>query len=669
MMLSYLKEYYREFWDRYRLLENLQIVENFQKKKGTPARASGKKVMLIVVNEGHVDLDEWIHRAGLPVRWIERVVFLNRRHSQKCSDGFEEIVLPRPFVGEDINRLIRETDSDIIFFVRAELLISPSWLENLVSAFDISRGVRCAVGNVTLLGAPSLFFCSRSSFLQFWGVAFTKKAWAMAGGFPSYLPLHTSWMIFTLRLKSLSGECVRFYHAESWLHFRWRSFFRLLETSFQEGEVGLFIETLGRGFISRIGAILLGLGGCDSFLPAEIVPFLRDRLIIGVFSLFYLIGYSLGIRNRKSVRREIKKEHELRLKEIVDSKGGNVKGIIVYLSTHDWKGMFQRPQQMAEHLSEIGYLIFYYTRNEQEDAVVGFQEVKRNLFVCAVPLETFAVLDSPILIIGTSWYAPILEWFVNPIVVYDYFDNLEVSSGLLENHERLLREAEIVLASSRRLLDSISGTRPDTIYVPNAVDYEFIQGARPKDGDLFPEDLRSLLEMGNPIIGYIGALARWFDYNLVASVADSHPEWVFVLVGVDYDGSLAKSGLLSRSNVVWLGWKPYKELFNYVWKFNVGIIPFVLTEVTMDASPIKLFEYFACGKPVVSTPLPECLGYPEVFVASDEREFSVQIRKALDASKDLEYLSRIDRIARENTWQDRVLRLDAAIEKVRPAFS
>ena len=130
---------------------------------------------------------------------------------------------------------------------------------------------------------------------------------------------------------------------------------------------------------------------------------------------------------------------------------------------------------------------------------------------------------------------------------------------------------------------------------------------------------------------------------------------------MDYEGSLEHSGLLERPNVNWLGWKPYHELFKYVWNFSIAIIPFIDNDITRATSPVKLLEFFACQKPVVSTPLPECVRYPEVLTASDARSFADCIQQALDRKDDPQFCRRLDGMPRLNPWSSCVQQIEVAL--------
>jgi hypothetical protein len=104
------------------------------------------------------------------------------------------------------------------------------------------------------------------------------------------------------------------------------------------------------------------------------------------------------------------------------------KGVILYPPTHDWGYMFQLPHQMARGFANKGYLYFYCTVNEITDAVIGFQQAEPFLYLAHVPLETFRIIPHLIVYIGSPWHRHVPALFENPRVIYDHYDDLQVSS-------------------------------------------------------------------------------------------------------------------------------------------------------------------------------------------------------------------------------------------------
>jgi glycosyltransferase involved in cell wall biosynthesis len=329
--------------------------------------------------------------------------------------------------------------------------------------------------------------------------------------------------------------------------------------------------------------------------------------------------------------------------------------VVIFPPSLDWRTqLFQRPQQLALALARQGALVFYLQPGA-DPAAPAFQEMLPGIYLCNTSVEAFADFNNPTIYLLT-WNRTYEKAFDSPRVIYDYVDDIAVFEGnyaeMLRDHDRLVRTARLVLTTAERLYRQTLPVRPDALLCPNGVEYDHFVHARQPATSPPPADLAPLLATGKPVIGYYGALAAWFDYPLLDSLCSLRPDLEFLLIGPDYDGSLPPA-LLERSNLHWLGVKPYTELPDYLRHIAVAMIPFQLNDITHSTSPLKLFEYMAGGKPVIITPMEESMRTPGVLVASDGHSFSQQIDRALQLRHDPTYLGQLDQVARQNTWDIR----------------
>jgi glycosyltransferase involved in cell wall biosynthesis len=347
---------------------------------------------------------------------------------------------------------------------------------------------------------------------------------------------------------------------------------------------------------------------------------------------------------------------------ILARHGGDTNRVIIFTPGLDWqKQLFQRPQHLALALAQQEALVFYF-EPEESNRPAGFHQEAQNLYLCHVPLSTFGDLPG-LWVHSFTWNQKYIRAFRQPRLIYDFVDDLGAFQGqraqLERQHAELLRDASLVLVTAERLRAQVAAQRPDAILCPNGVDYaHFVPVERST-----PTDLAPILAAGGPIAGYYGALASWFDYDLLRQAAGLKPDWQFVLIGPDHDGSLAASGLLQSPNVHWLGRKSYAELPAYLACFDVALIPFVVNDITHATSPLKLFEYMAGGKPMVVTPMQESMRYAGVLVAATPAEFSARLDEALASRNDPDYLALLERMAQENTWDARARQILAAMNK------
>jgi len=330
---------------------------------------------------------------------------------------------------------------------------------------------------------------------------------------------------------------------------------------------------------------------------------------------------------------------------------------VLFLPGLDWDSqLFQRPQQLATALAHLGTRVFYLLP-QGKTSNPALRQIEPNLFLCAAPAATFRLLERP-WVYTLTWNRIHLLALDAPRILYDFVDDLSVIHGdparMQRYHAELLRRAEKVVTTSRRLQKAAQIARPDACYIPNGVVYEHFRPACSRNEPV-PAEMAAFTggPQTRPVIGYYGALARWFDYELYSKTALLRPQYEFVLIGPSVDASLEKSGLLQLPNVHWLGRKPYADLAAYLRWFDVATIPFKLENLTHAISPVKLFEYFAGGKLVVATPMDETCQYPDVLLAEGANDFASKLDEALKLKDDPTMLELIDRVARQNTWEVR----------------
>jgi glycosyltransferase involved in cell wall biosynthesis len=232
-----------------------------------------------------------------------------------------------------------------------------------------------------------------------------------------------------------------------------------------------------------------------------------------------------------------------------------------------------------------------------------------------------------------------------------------VSRDTIARMERdLVRRSDLVLTSSEKLCSDRIAINPNTRFVTHGVDVGHF-GRALDQGVEVPADLRDL---PRPIIGFFGLLADWVDLDLVRAMALARSRWSFVLVGKQTTGLGAVRGL---SNVHLLGQKPFAQLPAYCRGFDVGIIPFRTSDLTLRANPLKLREYLAAGLPVVSTPLPEVARYGSlVHLAEGAPAFVGAVATALGERSPV--LDRARSMAMESeSWEARVAEIERHIAR------
>lgn len=360
------------------------------------------------------------------------------------------------------------------------------------------------------------------------------------------------------------------------------------------------------------------------------------------------------------------------------------KAVVVFDSRVGWNiPLFQRSQHMANELTDDGYLYFYRTSEQFDPHVKTVEKLKDRLYL--VNMANFALQNAMfdllkeykghkfLSLYSTDVYLDeqyIKEKYIDNgfKIIYEYIDELsdEISGHLpdfvYDRHKNIIEDkSNIAVGSADKLIEEIEEIRgkENVAMITNGVQYDHWQYR----SDEVPEKLKDIVSKGNPIIGYFGALAKWFDYELLKKVAKERPNYEIVLIGFLYDNSFKDSKIDELENVHYLGIVDYKELNQYSQYFKISTIPFLLNDITESTSPVKLFEYMAMGHPIVTTDMRECRKYKSVLIGKSHEDFIEKLDFALTLDKKDEYYNYLKEEALANTWREKAAILDRLIEK------
>ena len=258
----------------------------------------------------------------------------------------------------------------------------------------------------------------------------------------------------------------------------------------------------------------------------------------------------------------------------------------------------------------------------------------------------------PVLWVSYPLAEPLVGELGEKFACYDCCDELtdlppKMARIILDGEERLLRKVRMVFVTSEPLLQSLGARHSSVHLVPNAADVAHFAKARTESLPC-PADLVALKK---PLIGFIGSVQHWVDVALVADGARRRPDWNWIVIGGIHKDISCFEGL---PNVHLLGTKRYEELPTYLRQLDVCLVPFEMKPIVHAADPIKVYEYLAAGKPVVSTAIPRLRVFGDVVrIATGLEEFVAQIERALADNSD-EAARRRMSVAREHSWESRV---------------
>lgn len=237
-------------------------------------------------------------------------------------------------------------------------------------------------------------------------------------------------------------------------------------------------------------------------------------------------------------------------------------------------------------------------------------------------LAHIGIKDDYSLFTSAPLYVPLVKQMNPKVFAFDAQDNLlkhamyQDVKGLRENYQYCLEHADLVYTNSKQTADWFSETRPDVVHIPNGVDSDVFTDQNPYP---VPEDM---VDISSPIIGFAGKMQEMIDIDLVEKAIVALPKVNFVFIGQKLNLKWTER-IWKYSNVHYLGDKYYQLLPQYLSHFDVCIIPY--NKVTHhNVDPIKLYEYLAMGKPVVTTRVggsDTFKDFPQVKIADSTEEF------------------------------------------------
>lgn len=253
------------------------------------------------------------------------------------------------------------------------------------------------------------------------------------------------------------------------------------------------------------------------------------------------------------------------------------------------------------------------------------------------------------------------EYTAQPIVPF-----FRTKRDLAVREKRILGNADITFVVSDVLYERKKKFGRNIHIIPNAADIRHFGSARDESTNLAKE----ITVIPHPIIGYIGNLTNRIDFELILGLAKAHPEWSIVLVG-GVTTQLQKkanqtnfASMQQEANVYVLGPKHYEKLPNYLKAFDVCLIPYSTDDpFNIHCSPLKLYEYLATGKPIVSTNLPAALPFDGlVRIAASKKQFERHVIEALLEQEETMLQKRLE-VAQENSWEKRTEKIIELIKE------
>jgi len=384
----------------------------------------------------------------------------------------------------------------------------------------------------------------------------------------------------------------------------------------------------------------------------------------------------------------------------IETSGKLVGQDILCFSSIDWDFNWQGHQEIMATLAKQGNRVLFVdntgvrppTRRDLPRlrqrmrnwwvGVKGFRQERDNLFVCSPLILPFPYswvarwINRAILLRALrrwmraiGFHLPVILTFLPTRLVVDLIDRLDsklVIYYCVADFEQLSSRPQKIRKSERLLLN-----RTDIVFAQGEV---FRQRCMPHPNvHIFPPGVNiqifrpdiipapELLSLQTPIVGYVGGIHRYVDLDLLERIAVEIKGTVVLVGPVQTD----VARLNKLSNVVFTGQMPHSRIPEFIRRFDVGIIPYLLTEYTKTVYPTKLNEYLAMGTPVVASDLPEIRRFnaehgAAITVAKDTEAFVEAVREAAEHNSPGDVERRI-KIAKHNSWETRIAHMSELI--------
>lgn len=360
-------------------------------------------------------------------------------------------------------------------------------------------------------------------------------------------------------------------------------------------------------------------------------------------------------------------------KEIKEMLSGKYDRIILWRSSFGYNvPLFQRPQHIANNLSKNNCLVIYEVTT-MTDKVKTLKKFQNNLYLFnynniklnKILAEELNKMDIPkyIQLYSTDWKLSVknIEDYINNgyKFIYEYIDHLspelagtkDLPQNIIEKYEYAMNNKNVyIITTADELAKDVKEKRGEENLAvsSNGVDYEFFQHF---EDYKIEDDILQIFNNGKINVCYYGALAKWFDYELIKKIAKTQ-KYNIILFGIKYDEAFDEN-INGEENIYFMGPRDYKVLKYYAEKCDILTIPFILNDITKSTSPVKIFEYMALHKPIVTTDMQECRKYKSVLIGKNHEDFIRCLEKAYKIRNDKEYIKLLDKEAKENDWKEK----------------
>jgi glycosyltransferase involved in cell wall biosynthesis len=331
---------------------------------------------------------------------------------------------------------------------------------------------------------------------------------------------------------------------------------------------------------------------------------------------------------------------------------------------HGLKSLISTSQE-AENIFVYTPFVFIHPLVAYKNIILRYL----NLFIFKINMRRLLKRDKINKNIIFSVFRPemidFIDFYDDMICIYDCYDEYLLTSqdknikNLDRLEAKLMKRSDFIFTTSQKLYEKAQRFNINSFLLHNAADTNLF-GRAYLDNVEKPHDIQNLKP---PIIGYVGALRDWQDFELLEYLFVNNPDMNFVFIGHNRKSAIRKGKDFDQYvNVHFLGQKRFEDVPAYIKYLDIAIIPNRMTKFNQNVVPYKLFEYMAAGKKILSTnhsPDLQMFFKDYIKTAKNKIEFSEKL-------KELVYDNTIDlhktfAFGQKQSWKNRVEKMFSII--------
>jgi len=321
-------------------------------------------------------------------------------------------------------------------------------------------------------------------------------------------------------------------------------------------------------------------------------------------------------------------------------------------------------QKTNTNLSLFTPFVFFHYKIWNKIAVLGYIDSLLLSYQLKQLKKKQYCNDKIILWVYSPEIYNVLKFLDYDYLVYDMYDDNEYNyDGTLNEklsalNKELILKSTLTIVVARSIYNRIKKYTDKVIYSTNGINPEF------NTDSLIGENEIRKKYAGKKIIGYLGTIRSWLDFNLIEDLLKEFPKCIFMFVGyVNRNGAESFEKLKKYDNLVHIDFIPQYKTPEYLAAFDAGLIVFTVNDFTKSVFPYKFYEYLFAKIPIITTAVPELYEFKEnIMYSQTKQDFIDNVRKVISGDFFVDK-SIYTKIAVENSWDSKVKIIKEVLSK------